>query len=235
MTEYSSIRRFTDEGLARFEKVMLGEAAAETIDASDPSISEAVAGTAAFKAGTFKTAKELAVAVTKAFNDLSPQEYSADTGLWAWLYFAMIDVLSPMKNGQRKVLEYVRWYPSPPNDYQKAQRHLVRMPVVLYSSFGNGADHLLCGLPHIGPEIREQLTSQQDIFSENFQRACRLLYFDDEKQALKRGAAGSGAGSARRMAKVRQQLDVTWDMTDLAAEKILQLLPGEFSVFLKAA
>ena len=64
--------------------------------------------------------------------------------------------------------------PAAPNDWQKAQRHLVRMPVLLYAAFGDDADHLICGKPSIGPDIREQLTSQQDMFSANFQRACRI-------------------------------------------------------------
>jgi hypothetical protein len=33
------------------------------------------------------------------------------------------------------------------------------------------------------------------------------------------------------MAAVRKQLDVTWDMTDLSAAKILELLPAEFDHF----
>jgi hypothetical protein len=170
VTEYASFRRFTAIGLERYRSVMFGDADSSTINPLDPSITEVIDKTGPFKVDAFPTAKELAVAVCNAFNGLDPQEHAGDTGLWAWLYFVMIDVLSPVKNGKRKVLEYVRWYPSPPHDYQKAQRHLVRMPAILYASFGDSADHLLCGKPEIGPEIREQLTGQQDMFTRTFRR-----------------------------------------------------------------
>jgi hypothetical protein len=109
------------------------------------------------------------------------------------------------------------------------------MPVLLYATLGDDGDHLICSKPGIGPEIREQLTSQQDMFSRNFQRACRNLYYDEAVGSVKKGAGGKDrAGVPRRMAAVRKQLDVTWDMTDLSAEKILELLPAEFDHFKEA-
>ena len=105
------------------------------------------------------------------------------------------------------------------------------MPVVLLGNLGSAADHLLCGSPGKLPEIREQLTSQQDMFSAEFQKAARALYYDETTQGLKRGSGGKGAGSPRRLAKVRQQLDVTWDLFDLDAARIVQLLPKEFERF----
>ena len=212
---------------------MLRELNEHALDVGNSDLAVPVAGTKPFSPASFKTAKEMAAAICDSLGALDAQESAGRTGLWAWLYFVLIDVLSPRKlNGERKILEYVRWYPSSPNDYQKAQRHLVRMPVLLYNSLGLDADHLVCGKPWIGPELREQLTSQQDMFSANFQRACRTLYFDDNSASLKKGIAGKdSAGSTRRMAQVRKQLDVTWDMTDLAAEKILHLLPPEFDGF----
>jgi hypothetical protein len=81
------------------------------------------------------------------------------------------------------------------------------------------------------PEIREQLTSQQDMFHPEFQKAARNLYFDENKSALKRGAGGKGAGTPRRLAKLRSQLDVTWNLFDLDAEHIVSLLPKEFNRF----
>lgn len=233
MPQFESLFELTPEGLELFRRVMLRELDEHALDLGNPDNAVPIPGTKPFSPASFKTAKEMAVAICDSLGTLDAQESAGRTGLWAWLYFVLIDVLSPKKaNGERKILEYVRWYPSSPNDYQKAQRHLVRMPVLLYGSLGADADHLICGKPWIGPELREQLTSQQDMFSANFQRACRTLYFDDESGSLKKGIAGKdSAGSTRRMAQVRKQLDVTWDMTDLAADKILHLLPPEFDGF----
>ncbi len=155
------------------------------------------------------------------------------TGVWAWLTFVMRDQLFKKTiDGKWKVGEVHRWYPSSPNDWQKGQRHLVRMPVLLLHSLEQCADHLLCSHPSVLPEIREQLTSQQDMFNKSFQEVARTLYFDEARQSLKRGAGGKGAGSPRRLAKVRQQLDVTWDLDHLNPNEIIEMLPAEFARFI---
>ena len=156
----------------------------------------------------------------------------SNTGLWAWLTFVLRDQLfKKASDGSWKVGEIHRWYPSNPNDWRKGQRHLVRMPVLLLATLGQDADHLLCGAPSVLPEIREQLTSQQDMFNRVFQRVARSLYFDDTTGKLKRGAGDKIAGTPRRLAKVRQQLDVTWDLEDLDPATITEMLPAEFSRF----
>lgn len=237
MQNFGCLYELTPEGLDLFQHVMLHALDEQALDISDSKYATPITDTKPFATAPFKTAKEMAVAICASLGTLDAQDLASRTGLWAWLYFVLIDVLSPKKpDGVRKIMEYSRWYPGSPNDYHKAQRHLVRMPVVLHASLGADADHLICGKPDSGPEIREQLTSQQDMFSSNFQRACRTLYFDDDSGGLKKGIAGKdSAGSTRRMAQVRKQLDVTWDMTDLAADKILQLLPPEFNVLKKMA
>ena len=233
MKKFGGIFELNADGLKLFQRIMLGQADEGVLNPTDPKFTKPILGSKPLAVSSCETAKQLAVEVCLAFGELDPWDYANRPGVWAWLYFAYLDVVSPkMKNGKRKVLEFVRWFPSDPNDYQKAQRHLVRMPVLLYSTLKDDADHLLCGAAHSGPEIREQLTSQQDMFSANFQRACRSLYFDEQLGKLKRGVGGRDtAGSSRRMAQVRKQLDVTWDMTDLASERILELLPSEFDAF----
>ena len=69
------------------------------------------------------------------------------------------------------------------------------------------------------------------MFTPSFQKLARTLYFDDAKGRLKRGAGGKDGGSPRRLAKVRQQLDVTWDLDDLGFERVLRALPAEFDRF----
>lgn len=233
MTEkYPSLFQLTAEGLQIFERIMTRQLAEDALDLDDRRYVTPVEGTTAFTVGQFATAKEMATAINASFGKNSPQSFAANIGLWAWLTFVLLDNLFPIKNGARKVLEYYRWYPSPPNHWQKAQRHLVRMPTLLYSAFGDDADHLICGKPGTGPDIREQLTSQQDMFSSNFQRVARALYFNDESGTVKRGAGlTKGPGIPRRLAAVRKQLDVTWDMTDLTPDRILALLPSEFDQY----
>jgi len=94
----------------------------------------------------------------------------------AWLTFVLRNQLFKKdQSGRLKVREYWRWYPSAPGDWQKGQRHLVRMPVLLLRELGDDADHLLNTHPSILPEIREQLTSQNAMFNQEFQ-VWRKLY-----------------------------------------------------------
>ena len=58
-----------------------------------------------------------------------------------------------------------------------------------------GGSAALRGAPSLLPGVREQLTSQQDMFVPSFQAVARALYFDEEQQKLKRGSGSKGAGS----------------------------------------
>lgn len=232
MTKYPALFAFKPAGLEAFEKVFTGQIEDSAVDPIDDALASRVRGTSAFKIGEFLTAKEMAQSVRTAIGTTNLFDLLANTGLWAWLTFVMRDQLFRRAgDGTWKVGEIHRWYPSNPNDWQKGQRHLVRMPVLLLETLGQQADHLLCGRPSVLPEIREQLTSQQDMFNSAFQQVARALYFDDVSGTLKRGAGGKSGGTPRRLAKVRQQLDVTWDLEDLEPEKIIETLPAEFSRF----
>lgn len=229
---YNTMYSLTDRGRHRFEQFMRGECEAADLVEPSQDLGQALSGFSPMVIRDFRTARDMAAAICDSFHDQDPQKFAGDIGLWCWLTAVLVDQVFPLKDGARKPGEYYRWYPAPPSDWRKAQRHLVRMPVLLYSAFGKTADHLLCGPPSVGPEIREQLTSQQDMFSRNFQEACRMLYFDEASRSVKKGSGSRDApGTPRRLAAVRRQLDVTWDMTDLSAERILGLLPREFDAF----
>jgi hypothetical protein len=230
--KFSFLFEFTDAGLHLFEQVVIGSCEEEILAFDDETLVNRVPGTREFEVREFLTAKEMAVAVLASIGAVPLASLLPRTGLWAWFSFVLRDSLFPRDiSGRRKYGEVHRWFPSDPNDWQKAQRHLVRMPVVLLASLGSNADHLLCTKPSILPEVREQLTSQQDMFHSAFQGTARALYFDEKTGRLKRGAGGKAGGSPRRLARVRQQLDVTWDLFDLTVERMLAILPNEFNRF----
>lgn len=232
MSGFASLYEFNAAGLDAFEKVFTGQIGDAAIDPQDTALTTRVQGTKAFLPEDFQTAKDMAQAVLDSVGDANLFDLLLKKGVWAWLTFTMRDQLfKRSSDGTWKVGEIHRWYPSNPNDWQKGQRHLVRMPVLLLKSLGSSADHLLCGSPSVLPEIREQLTSQQDMFNPTFQKVARALYFDEATGGIKRGAGGKGGGTPRRLAKVRQQLDVTWDLEDLEQQKIIETLPAEFSRF----
>jgi hypothetical protein len=231
MTTYAGVYEFTEAGMAAFKQIMLGELDETAIAPTDAQFARRVSGTGSIDDEQAGTSKELAERVLNALGQ-NWTDFLPRPGVWAWLTFVLRDVLFPKdSSGKRKPKEIYRWYPADPGDYQKGQRHLVRMPVVLLANLGDAADHLLCGRPHILPEIREQLTSQQDMFNLEFQRAARQLYYDLGRGKLKKGAGDKTAGTPRRLAKVRKQLDVTWNLYDLNAKRIVGLLPKEFDKF----
>ncbi|MBL3560243.1 hypothetical protein [Rhodovulum sulfidophilum] len=232
MSGFFALYEFTQPGIDAFERVFTGVLDETALDLSDPSLVRRIPGTRAFVPVPFETAREMAAAIQASTGSASLFELLPRTGLWAWLTFVLRDQLfRKAPDGTRKIGEVHRWYPSDPGDWQKGQRHLVRMPVLLLDQLGDNADHLLCAEPSVLPEIREQLTSQQDMFNPVFQSVARALYYDDARGRLKRGAGGKGGGSPRRLAKLRQQLDVTWDLEDLDYTRIIEKLPAEFDRF----
>ncbi|MGO7087506.1 hypothetical protein AB9E14_07540 [Rhizobium leguminosarum] len=229
--KFTGLYEFTEAGLEAFKQAFDGELE-EAIDLSNEAIARKIVGTTTFTVSNWNSANEMATAILGSIGSANIKSLLSRKGVWGWLAFVCRDVVYPVqKNGHRKLGEVWRWFPSEPEDYQKGQRHLIRMPVLLRSSFGDDADHLLLGNPSVPGELREQLTSQQDMFHASFQRVARLLYLEPGKMKLRRGAGGKGAGSSRRLAQVRKQLDVTWDLFALSPDQLLEKLPKEFDRF----
>ena len=232
MQQYRSLYQFNEDGIKVFEDIFSEVIPDLNLDELSPDYVEPIGGTVGFRVRPLGTARDLAEIILGAMGDVNVLELLPNAGLWSWLTFVWRSCLFEAgPSGKRKLGEKHRWYPSDPNDWRKAQRHLVRMPVLLLHSFGEDVDHLLCGKPSVLPEIREQLTSQQDMFNQPFQKLARALYFDDATGRLKNGAGGKGAGTPRRLAKVRQQFDVTWELEDLEYQEVLVKLPREFDRF----
>jgi hypothetical protein len=229
---YSSLFELTDEGMRVFRQVFEGTRDESDLNPTDPSLAQRIQGTRPLDVSDWATSKDMAQAIVGACGSVSIADLLRRQGLWAWLAFILRDQVYPrLRTGERKLGEVHRWMPASVNDYQKGQRHLVRMPVLLLSSFGKDADHLLCGAPSVPGELREQLTSQQDMFHLTVQATARLLYFDESTGKLRRGSGDKRRGGSRRFAQVRKQLDVTWDLFALTPEEFLEKLPAEFDRF----
>ncbi len=55
------------------------------------------------------------------------------------------------------------------------------------------------------------------------------MYWDDTAKNLKRGAAGKGGGSARRLVRIIRQYQLTYDLNSMNGNEIVELLPDEFA------
>ncbi|CAN7653607.1 hypothetical protein [Rhizobium sp. LjRoot254] len=230
--KFSGLYEFTDAGMKAFKQAFERTLEEEAIDPVGVSVAKRIPGTLPFEVKAWVSAEEMANAILKASGTANIAGLLNGTNLWAWLAFVCRDVVYPrQKTGKRKLGEVWRWYPSEAGDFQKGQRHLIRMPVLLFHSFGDDARHLLLGEPSVPGELREQLTSQQDMFHLSFQRVACMLYYEGATGKLRRGAGGKRGGSSRRLAQVRKQLDVTWDLFALSPEQIMEKLPKEFDAY----
>ena len=230
--KFPILYQFTTLGMQKFEAVFRGEISSGSLDPIDSAIATSIAGSKGFEAKEFQTTKEMASSVLASLGSNSVQDVLHNRALWAWLTFVLRDNLFKKNpNGSLKHGAYEVWMPSDPNNYQKAQRHKVRMPVQLFDQFGDDADHALCGRPDTPGEVREQCTSQQSMFTRDFQKLCRHLYYDSAKKKITSGAGGKGAGASRRLPQVSNQFQVTWDIHSFSVDDWIDKLPQEFDKF----
>jgi hypothetical protein len=158
-----------------------------------------------------------------------------DPGLWTWLAFFLFDTIAPVRARGRTVHEDAR-YILARGDYRKYYRHLVAGPYLMVRTHSDQPQivrGLLATLPDSPGDVYEQLASRPQIVnSAAAVSVATELYYDSENQKIKRGAAGAGAGSARRYANILMQYDVTFDLVTIEPKKLLSMLPNEFDRFL---
>lgn len=160
-----------------------------------------------------------------------------DSGAWSWLTLYLFETLCPEKDGTRKLREDAR-YLLEAGDYRKAYRHLLTGPFLLMQAHREDAESvrgLLATSPDAPGEVYEQLAARKyTVTSRAVVQVATCLYLDQTTFKLKRGAGGSAAGSPRRLSEVLQQFDLTYDLQEIPAARLLGLLPKEFGRFINA-
>jgi hypothetical protein len=82
-------------------------------------------------------------------------------------------------------------------------------------------------------DVVEQLVARQELITNPVVvQVATSLYYDPATGTAKRGAGGKTGGSARRLASVLDQFDVTWDLFAMPWKDLMAKLPKEFSRFL---
>jgi hypothetical protein len=158
-----------------------------------------------------------------------------DAGLWAWLSLLHFDeVCPPDGRGYRKPGECARHIPDVSN-FQRYYRHLLAGPWRIYRTHRDDparAMVVLCQPLHTPGDLVEQLASRQELVTNRaFLAAATTLYVDPHTRLPKRGGGGKSRGTARRLADVCNQFDVTWDLYALEPDELLARLPKEFERF----
>lgn len=184
---------------------------------------------------SFANRLEAARYLDEKFDSSGLRGVERDRGLWAWLSLFYFEQLCPADNhGRRKPGELARWVPEV-NNYQRYYRHLLAGPYRIYRAHRDRPERalaLLCNPLDRPGDIVEQLASRQEIVTNKAViETATELYIDPSTRKPRRGAGGKGRGSARRLAAVLNQLDLTFDLYALDKEALLKLLPPEFNRF----
>jgi len=233
------IRRFNDEGLQRMGSFLDSLTTSEPMTWSEELVKNEFAceleQAPEIEQRTFSDRQEIAEYLNDLLLGSGLDNVERDKGMWAWLALFYFDILCPTDNeGIRKPGERARWIPVI-GDFRKYYRHLLAGPFRIYRAHRDHIDDarvLLCTPPHSPGDVAEQLASRQELVTNSaIVQAATLLYVDNDTGSIKRGAAGRGPGSARRLAQVLGQFDITWDLYSMSATDILEFLPAEFDRF----
>lgn len=159
-----------------------------------------------------------------------------DAGFWTWCSAYLYNRL---RKGKRKVGDTAVWVLMP-DKHDRYYRHYLASIWFVYSIYADSEsvlEPLFVGRPVNTPgEVFEQLASRQErIANKTILQVLSSLYWDRNKQALKRGAGGKSKGSARRLAQVLKQYNRTYDLFALTGEQLFSMLPVEFDKFRGAA
>lgn len=187
---------------------------------------------------SFDTRFEMALQLNRVLEPVLDAGLADSVGMWTWLAVRYIDVIAPAKaNGTRKIGD-AALYILEPDNWRRYYRHLLAGPCRVMRAHWSElhvTQAILAGKPHVPGELYEQIASRQEVITSGaLVRLTRRLYWDTAARALKSGAASKGGGSARRLASLLLQLDLTWDFAEMTDEAMIALLPrSEFSRFIE--
>lgn len=234
------IRRFTQEGIARFNEY-LNLLEAEPTRLFPKELLEDSACSEVFGRPTEIHQKALPsrYAAGEYLYATLPQtdipDFERDVGLWAWLTLFFFDQLCPAnKAGQRKLRERTGYIPEPEN-YTRYYRHLLLGPFLIFRAHRDNpkrAMSLLCKQLPVIDDIVGQVAAYQELVSNPaIVELATQLYFDPATGTTKRGSGGKTGGSPRRLIDILRQFDVTWDLYTMTMTEFWTLLPKEFDRF----
>jgi len=235
MNNFISIRTFNEEGLNEFERI-INEIRNNTMQSipEDFLFNEMYSSTHEpiinLERVDHKNKNELVPYIVEKLSLRSNKYLYFDKGLWSWLAAFYFDNVCPQDgHGKRKVNENAFYVLRDPKSYTKYYRHLLAYPCRLYSELGESSKIFLIGSFLKRGEITEQFGAYQEIaLNKGILDAANILYWNDEDKNLKRGAAGKGGGSARRLVRIIRQYQLTYDLNSMQGNEIVDLLPVEF-------
>lgn len=160
---------------------------------------------------------------------ISYEAHYKDSGLWAWISCLYFDQLLKPKDGEFLLGSEYRYIPE--NGRLRYYRHLVRMACMVYQKYGETSKIFLSIECHTHSDFVEQSQKAKMLNNQNMIDLCQVLFYDEEKKALKSGVSTNKKqpGSFRRLVSaVTEQLYMNYDLFEMDSNKISEILPSEF-------
>ena len=239
MNHTARLRKFNQKGIDEF-KNFLDHAKQNTIASEDaanllenPDLTEVILPEVLIERRDFATRYDLAQYLYQALRTVEIENIEYDVGLWSWLTLFYFDqVCPPAPDGSRKVREQCRYVLNTGRTYF---RHILAGAFFLMKLHQENQECtriVLSSAPHEMSEAYREICDTKVLVScTSVLEAAKRMYYDPEKNDIKRGAATKRAGGIRRFADVMAQLDCTWDLPSLSVEQIFKLLPDEFKKY----
>lgn len=193
---------------------------------------------AAIEQRSFNSAYEIGAYMIEVFKSCEDRLISRNHGLWSWIaLFYFEQLCKPDESGNRNPLEDAVYVLEERFSFRRYYRHGIRTPWMAVKEHGDHAKVLLLTSGRgTRTDINEQLGAYQHLFAnKTIIASAYAMYFDATQQKPRRGAGGKGGGSARRLASVARQLELTYDLQECTPSKFLALLPKEFKTWVRQA
>lgn len=237
------VRVLNAEGLAKFAEYLtalrISPAKAPPFDLlEDGRYSDPFDPEVTIEQRVFSSAFDIGQHMIKVFANCEDRLISRNHGLWSWLALFYFDQLcKPDASGNRKPLEDAVYVLEERFSFRRYYRHAVRTPWLAVKEHGEYAKVLLLTSGKgTRTDINEQLGAYQHLFAnKTIIASAYAMYFDKNRQKPRKGAGGKGGGSARRLASIARQLELTYDLQECTPVKFLTLLPREFKAWVRQA
>ncbi len=185
---------------------------------------------------TFQTRMEMGKYLTELFKqaDVDRSAVIGNRKMWTWITYIWFDQICPVENGNRKLREMARYICS--SDYTDYFRHYVANAFDIYSLYREPLCYLFLKTPvdQISDSVDAFALRQDIISNRNLVEVIHRLYWDSSLDRPKRGTANRDRpGHTRRLKKIIDQLELTYDLYSMSPDDIISLLPNEFDSWKK--
>lgn len=233
-----SLYRLTDAGINAMRDFLGAARQDATILPNEllekPGIKETVSTKLTIHNRSFATRLEMIKYLFDVLDESTRMKISRDANFFSWLSLVWFEHLCVLdKNGERDIGEDKRHIAA--LNGRDEYRHLIAGPFQIYSVHEGQLgliSTLMATPPHSPGEFVGQIAANMSLMiNRPVLAALHHLYYSEEKNDLKRGAAQKDKGGARRFVKVLKQLGRNFDFHASSPDELLGLLPKEFDKF----